>query len=140
VTAERWLPIPDPEGYEVSDRENVRGVDRIVVRSNGVPYTVRGRAIRVQIHQPTGLKLVKLATGRRGRCRTVYIHKLMEAVFGGSTSQQTSTRPQQTPANSTRPCNHPEPPQQASPDGHHVPRSHCIAAGQRPIGRGASHL
>ena len=83
VTEEIWRQIPDHDGYEISDRGNVRGLDRVIVRSNGAPYTARACAMTVQIHRPSGLKLVRLATGRRGQSRTVYIHRIVADVFGG---------------------------------------------------------
>ncbi len=40
---ERWVPVVGfEECYEVSDLGRVRSLDRLVVRSNGAPYTVRG--------------------------------------------------------------------------------------------------
>jgi hypothetical protein len=83
VTGERWLPIPGHEGYEISDHGNVRTVNHLVVRSNGIRYTVAGRIRRIGVDRRCGLRYVKLATGCRGRYDTVYIHRLMAEVFGG---------------------------------------------------------
>lgn len=82
MTAERWLPIPAHEGYEISDHGNVRTVNHLVVRSNGIRYTVAERIRRIGVDHRCGLRYVKLATGRRGRYDTVYIHRLMADVFG----------------------------------------------------------
>ena len=79
---EQWLPIPDHAGYELSSHGNVRTVDHVVVRSNGTPYNVATRTRRISVDRRCGLRYVALATGRRGRYRTVYIHRLMAEVFG----------------------------------------------------------
>jgi hypothetical protein len=81
VTAEEWLPIPD-SFYEISNRRRVRSVDHVVVRRNGYRCCVRGRLRRISVDRRSGLQYVTLALGRRGRCRTAYIHRLMEEVFG----------------------------------------------------------
>lgn len=82
MTGERWLPIPDHAGYEISDHGNVRTVNHLVVRSNGLKYTVAARNRRIGVDHRCGLRYVKLATGRRGRYHTVYLHRLMAEVFG----------------------------------------------------------
>lgn len=47
---ERWAPIPGWEGYfEVSDRGVIRTVGRVMIRSNGAPFTCRGRVRRLQL-------------------------------------------------------------------------------------------
>lgn len=47
ATSERWLPVVGSEGlHEVSDRGRVRSLARVSIRSNGRPYTVRGRVLR----------------------------------------------------------------------------------------------
>jgi NUMOD4 motif len=44
---ERWRPIPDWEGYySVSNRRRVRSETRMVIRSNGTTYRVKGRILR----------------------------------------------------------------------------------------------
>jgi hypothetical protein len=83
LAEERWLPIPDSSFYEISNHGNVRTVDHLVVRANGIKYTVAARIRRIGVDHRCGLRYVKLATGRRGRYHTVYIHWLMADVFGG---------------------------------------------------------
>ena len=113
MTDEIWRPIPRHAGYEVSNRGNVRTVNRLVVRSNGIRYTVAARSRRISVDRRCGLRYVKLATGRRGRYHTVYLHRLMAEVFGDATPANTEPAPansskldstmqplQQTPANS----------------------------------------
>src|SRR5271169_5765829 len=97
MTAEEWLPIPD-SFYEISSRGNVRTVNHVVVRSNGARYPVRGRLRRIAVDRRCGLRYVKLATGRRGRYHTVYIHRLMADVFGETAPANIHA----APANSNR--------------------------------------
>jgi hypothetical protein len=82
MTAEIWLPIPGHEDYEISDHGNVRGVDRVIIRGNGVPYSAKARLRRISVDRRDGLRYVKLATGRRGCYSTVYIRRLLDEVFG----------------------------------------------------------
>lgn len=85
---ERWLPVPGFESaYAISNFGRVRSLDRLVVGSNGYRYRVRGRLRRICIDQRDGLAYVGLATGRRGHYRQLYIHKLVEAVFGDTETQ-----------------------------------------------------
>jgi len=66
----------------VSDRGRVRGLDRIIVRSNGVPYHAQARILRLKRNSVSGLLMVGLARGRRGQCRWLYVHRLVADVFG----------------------------------------------------------
>jgi hypothetical protein len=79
---EQWLPVPNSPGYEVSSAGNVRSLDRIVIKSNGVYHTVAPRTLRIGVEPRSGLRCVKLCTGRAGRYRTVYIHRLVGELFG----------------------------------------------------------
>jgi len=83
MSTERWQPIPGHPCSEISDQGNIRTVGHVTIRSNGVPYTVAARPRLVGVNHRCGLRYVKLATGRRGCYRTVYIHRLMAEVFGG---------------------------------------------------------
>jgi hypothetical protein len=80
VIAEEWRPIPGHPGYETNGVD-FRGVDRIITRCNGVPYTVRGRQLKIGTHNPSGLPVVKLSNGRRGRGRWCFVHLLLAATF-----------------------------------------------------------
>ncbi|MCV7399776.1 hypothetical protein H7K24_06380 [Mycobacterium fragae] len=78
---ESWLPVPGFEGwYEVSDRGRVRGCHRVIIRRNGVRYTVQPRVLRLTCHH--GRLTVFLARGRRGQYGSFYVDKLVESVFG----------------------------------------------------------
>lgn len=84
---ERWLPIPASPGYEVSSTGRVRSLDRILTRSNGWPYHVQPRLMRVSVHHITGLRQLRLATGVRGKHRTVYPDALVRELFGDIETQ-----------------------------------------------------
>jgi hypothetical protein len=80
---EQWKDIPSFEGaYQVSSEGRIRSLPRIVIRSNNVAYTCQGRVMRLKRHRVTGLVTVGLATGARGECRWVYVHRLVADVFG----------------------------------------------------------
>jgi hypothetical protein len=83
MTAERWLPIPGHAAYEISSHGRVRTVQHVVIRSNGTRHTVAARVRRITVDRRSGLRYVKLATGRRRRDRQVFIHRLLADVFGG---------------------------------------------------------
>ncbi|MEZ0363383.1 NUMOD4 domain-containing protein [Mycobacterium sp. pUA109] len=80
---ERWLPVPGFVGrYEVSDQGRVRTVAHTVRCRDGRPYPVQSRLRRIVIDPRDGRRYVALATGRRGRYRTVFVHRLLDEVFG----------------------------------------------------------
>ena len=41
-----WKPIPGHDGYEASDQGEIRSIDHVVRRKNGIPHTVKGRILR----------------------------------------------------------------------------------------------
>ncbi|ORB16819.1 NUMOD4 domain-containing protein [Mycobacterium noviomagense] len=79
---ERWRPIPDWPGYEISDRGRVRGIERVVVRSDGAKYPVPPRILKTAAHRPSGLPVVKLSRPPRGTGRWCFVHLLMADAFG----------------------------------------------------------
>jgi hypothetical protein len=42
-----WRDIPGHEGYQVSDDGRVRSLDRVIMRSNGLPQTLKGRLLKL---------------------------------------------------------------------------------------------
>lgn len=76
---ERWLPIPDYEGYEVSDRGRVRSLDRVVKSRWGTPKPIKGRDL-VQSLQGR-YKVVSLY--KAGRIKTIAVHVLVLETFIG---------------------------------------------------------
>ncbi|MFZ3319529.1 MAG: hypothetical protein WA622_17235 [Mycobacterium sp.] len=82
-TCEQWLPIPGHPGYETNGVD-FRGIDRIITRRNGFPYTVKGRKLKISTHNPSGLPVVKLSNGRAGGGRWCYVHLLLAATKVGA--------------------------------------------------------
>lgn len=64
---EKWKNI---EGCQISNRGNVRSVDRIVIRKNGRKYTVKGKILSQSIDNKGYL-----------RCSIGKIHKLVAEAF-----------------------------------------------------------
>jgi hypothetical protein len=75
--SERWLPVVDGPGYEVSDFGRVRSVDRVIVDTLGRSRPWPGVVLQPGTH-PAGHKLVQLG---RGRMR--YVHVLVLEAFIG---------------------------------------------------------
>ena len=83
---ECWRPIPGHDGrYEVSTRGRVCTIAHTVTRSDGSVYPVQARLRRICVHRPKGLEYLKLATGQRGRYKTVWLRRLVAEVFGTDT-------------------------------------------------------
>jgi hypothetical protein len=75
-----WHPIPGSEhAYQWRPSPNnvppiqVHTVPRKIVRSDGRDYTIRGRILKPTFHRYTGFWVFKLATGRRGHYRSLYV-------------------------------------------------------------------
>lgn len=74
-----WKPVVGYEGlYEVSETGAVRGLDRAVVRSDGVVRTVPGRIMSYR-ENPDGYLLAKLS--KNGRARWVPRHRIVAEAF-----------------------------------------------------------
>ena len=81
TAAERWLPIPDWEGYyEVSDLGRVRSIERLVSYRGGTPRRIKSRILR-QHTDKFGRKEVTLSVDGRSSLRRV--HRLVLAAFVG---------------------------------------------------------
>ena len=80
-SVEEWKPAPRWEGfYEVSNLGRIRTVQRKMVRSNGIPQTIRSR-----IRQPSPLKSghYSLYLRHRERKEFHYVHRLVVEAFLG---------------------------------------------------------
>lgn len=76
-----WKPIPDWEGfYEISDRGEVRSVDRRVTCGYGFDRIIKSQYIR-QVKGQKGYMLVKLS--RAGEYRQFLVHQLVLKAFVG---------------------------------------------------------
>lgn len=77
MSGELWHPIPGHDGYEASTCGRIRSVYRVLVRSNGHTYTVRG----------TILKPLTIGNGYwyvcTGGLRREYVHRLVMLAWVG---------------------------------------------------------
>jgi hypothetical protein len=84
VAEEVWRPVPGYEGaYDISDRGDVKSLDRVIVVSAGrvrSPYERRVRERILQPGQKVGCLYVTLSV--EGVRRGFYVHKLVAKVFG----------------------------------------------------------
>jgi hypothetical protein len=79
---EIWRAVPGCPWHEISDRARIRTIPHIVMRSNNSPYTVKERLLRISIDRRNGARFIVLATGIRGRYRTIYPRRLAAELFG----------------------------------------------------------
>jgi hypothetical protein len=82
VSAERWLPIPGHEGYEVSDLGRVRGLNRVIMRRDGKPMRIRGQMLRAC--PVKGYLMIRLGHGRPRP-----VHRLVLEAFVGPCPEDT---------------------------------------------------
>lgn len=80
--AEQWKPIPAWEGlYEASTHGRIRSVARKVMRSNGVPQTIRARILK---QSPMGVRRFAVRLyGPKGRKELSMVHHLILETFVG---------------------------------------------------------
>lgn len=79
-TEERWLPVVGYEGiYEVSSHGRVRSLDRVVLRSNGVPQKIRGRMRRLTVGARDYPHVSCTRQGQKLRLR--YVHEMVMSAF-----------------------------------------------------------
>jgi NUMOD4 motif len=82
---EQWLPVVGFEGlFEVSNLGRIRSVPRVLVRRNGMLYTVRGRVLRTFPAGAGGrLRKVTLSSGgRAGQRSSRLVHRLAAEAWG----------------------------------------------------------
>ena len=76
---ERWIPVPNQNGYEVSSLGRVRSVDRTVPHPRSGQLTLRGRVLRANIAgNHRGYPTVHL-----GQNNTKTVHSLVALAFLG---------------------------------------------------------
>lgn len=73
-------PVPGFPFYEVDAEGNVWSLPRVVIRSNGRPYTVCGGRLQPAVH--SGYPHVALHRGTE--CATVYVHQAVAEAFLGA--------------------------------------------------------
>lgn len=78
MSAEEWRPVVGYEGaHEVSNLGRVRGVPRVIIRSNGVPQTIPGRILR-PFPSHTGHLRMRVTGGK-----DVAVHRAVLLAFVG---------------------------------------------------------
>lgn len=81
IQIENFKPVPGYEGYyEVSDHGTVRSVQRVVMRSNGAPQTVRARVLKAY---PGKTDYLSTSLSKNGRVKSWNIHTLVMRAFVG---------------------------------------------------------
>ena len=76
---ETWLPAYGWENcYEVSNLGQVRSIDRVVMRSNGIPQTVKGRVLKTP---PATVGYPHVHLWDHGRNKTIMVHQLVLESF-----------------------------------------------------------
>lgn len=81
MSDERWLPIPEWEGwYEASDHGNIRSVDRVVQTAEG-PRRYRGKVLKPGVQVKDQSRYVNLARGGPKVSRLV-AHLVLETFVG----------------------------------------------------------
>lgn len=75
---ETWLPIPDIDGYVVSNLGRIRSIDRTMIRRDGKPLTIHGKEL-TQIVSNAGYKRVHIRNETRGRW--VSVHRAVAMAF-----------------------------------------------------------
>lgn len=81
---EQWKAIPGFEGaYEVSDRGNVRSLDRMVNIGGGHQRICRGRILCPYLRAPGGYPTVHLHYGGHSKYLNRSIHRLVLEAFVG---------------------------------------------------------
>jgi hypothetical protein len=83
TSSERWLPVPEYPGYEVSDQGRVRSLDREVRSRWGTPKTLKGKTLAlvpVGGDGNTG-RYLGCTLFRDGKRKSVMVHTLMLETF-----------------------------------------------------------
>lgn len=80
-TVEEWRPVVGYEGlYEVSDLGRVKSLDRVIMRKNGRPITVKGK-----IKEPTkwnyDYDYLEVKLSKNGVDKTIFVHQLVAKTF-----------------------------------------------------------
>jgi hypothetical protein len=85
MSKEVWKEVVEfADSYEVSNKGNVRSVDRVVIRSNGRPITVNGKDISI-MPDKDGYSIVQLYKDGRRYVRKV--HRMVYEAFVGELSK-----------------------------------------------------
>jgi hypothetical protein len=83
--SEKWLPVLDWPGYEVSDHGRARSVDRVVRGAHGEPKRLKGKLLSLVLagSSKPGGRYYACVLYRDGKRRQVAVHNLVLEVFVG---------------------------------------------------------
>lgn len=88
---EFWKQIPGYEGfYEASNKGNLRSVDREFTRSNGTPFSLKGKLLNHWLNPVDGHPMCVLS--RKGERRYFYVHTLVALAFFGEKEEGQEVR------------------------------------------------
>lgn len=76
-----WKEISGHPGYEAGSSGHIRSVDRVIMRSNGIPQTVKSRVLRPAVMKKSGHLQVSLSLD--GVPHTYCVHALVCETFHG---------------------------------------------------------
>jgi hypothetical protein len=85
MTKERWAPVPDYPGYEVSDHGRVRSLDREVQSRWGTPKVLKGKELSQNLVGGSGPggRYWGTTLFRDGKRKPVLVHAVMLMAFIG---------------------------------------------------------
>lgn len=90
IVQEEWRPVVGFDGlYEASDQGRIKSVERVVLRSNGAPQTIRRRILRAQAERYGHLHVSLYRSGVRKMCK---VHQLVAEAFIGQRPAGYDTR------------------------------------------------
>ena len=79
---EVWKTIEEFDDYEVSNFGRVRSVDRIKIRKNGVPITIKGQIItQVEKCGNSNIPRKSVTITKNGKSYTKLVHRLVAKTF-----------------------------------------------------------
>lgn len=83
ITAKNWRAIPGWSNYyAINPAGDVLSLERTVIRSDGTPYPVKPRIMRVCVHRPKGMHSRSVLLSRPGLRQRIYPHLIVREVFG----------------------------------------------------------
>lgn len=80
-STEIWKPVPVEgmeDAYEVSSHGRVRSLDRVAIRQDGKPLTVKGRMLKTT---PGGRGYPRVTLNKDGRHKWSHVHSLVARAF-----------------------------------------------------------
>ena len=80
IVNEEWKDIEGQEGYYmISNLGRLKTIDRVITKSNGFEYKLKGRVIKTHIDKDNGYERTTLPVD--GRRKTAFIHRIVAKAF-----------------------------------------------------------